>query len=250
MTKLDRSDFDAVSFDVYGTILNWEPEISDFLGAWAKAGGKDIPTPELLQAYDRLRQPLQDERPAMRYPEVLRHTLSRMGTEFDLPVSEPALEAFSGIAAAHRAFPDSVDALNRLRGMGLKLAALSNIDDASFAKVTAANGLSFFDVVVTAERVGAYKPDHAHFWAALADLRAMGIPIHRVLHVAQSRRADIVVANEIGLKCLWVNRPGHVFGRAGRGAETARPDYEADSLAAVVTMLSRGAAPFIQVSTL
>ena len=133
MTELDCNDFDAVSFDVYGTILNWEPEISAFLDAWAKAGGKEIPTPDLLEAYDRLRQPLQDERPAMRYPEVLRHTLDRMGLEFDVPVSEHALATFSGIAAAHRPFPDSVDALNSLRGMGLKLAALSNIDDESFA---------------------------------------------------------------------------------------------------------------------
>lgn len=94
--------------------------------------------------------------------------------------------------------------------MGLKLAALSNIDDDAFARAMSHAGISF-DVVVTAERVGAYKPDQAHFWAALADLRALGIPMHRVLHVAQSKRADIVVAKEIGLQCVWVSRPGPVL---------------------------------------
>jgi 2-haloalkanoic acid dehalogenase type II len=233
---INLKNFDAVSFDVYGTILDWEPEISDFLSEWSNSGGRAIPKMDLLSAYDRLRQPLQDERPAMRYPEVLRRTLEHMGREFDLDVSDSALETFAGIAARHRPFADSVEALKNMRSMGLKLAALSNIDDASFSKATSSAGLEF-DVIVTAQRVGAYKPDHAHFWAALADLRAMGIPMNRVLHVAQSRRADIVVANAIGLACVWVNRPGHVFGKVGRGAEGAKPDYEADSLATVVQML-------------
>ena len=95
-----------------------------------------------------------------------------------------------------------------------------------------------FDVVVTAQRVGAYKPDHAHFWAALSDLLAKGIPPERVLHVAQSRRADIVPANALGLCCVWVNRTGRVFGRTGQGAETATPDAEIDSLAGLVSLLT------------
>ena len=233
---IDAADFDAVSFDVYGTILNWEPEIAGFLRDWATSAGRSIDDSELLSAYDRIRQPLQDQRPALRYPEILRRTLQEMGNAFGINVSSEQLERFSGIAATHKPFPDSVAALDALRAMGLKLAALSNIDDASFATVTATAGIEF-DVVVTAQRVGAYKPDHAHFWAALSDLLALGIPMDRVLHVAQSRRADIVVANAIGLTSVWVNRPGHIFGRVGRGAEEARPDYEVDSLAAVVRLL-------------
>ena len=64
--------------------------------------------------------------------------------------------------------------------------------------------------------------------------------MQRVLHVAQSRRADIVVANAIGLTSVWVNRPGHIFGRSGGGAEGAVPDYEVDSLGAVVALLQSG----------
>lgn len=233
---IDAANFDALTFDVYGTILNWEPEIASFLADWAASGGRSIEQADLLSAYDRVRQPLQEHRPALRYPEILERTLLQLGKEFDLAVPTGTLEQFSGIAATHKPFPDSVDALNELRHMGFKLAALSNIDEASFAKATTSAGISF-DVVVTAQRVGAYKPDHAHFWAALSDLQALGIPMDRVLHVAQSRRADIAVANAIGLKCVWVNRPGHIFGRVGRGAEASMPDYEVDGLAAVVQML-------------
>lgn len=230
------NDFDALTFDVYGTILNWEPEIAAFLARWADGGGKAIDQADLLAAYDRVRQPLQERRPAWRYPEVLRQTLQQLGNEFDLDTPPEIVEEFAVIAATHKPFPDSKNALAEFRSMGLKLAALSNIDEASFAKVTASADIHF-DVVVTAQRVGAYKPDHAHFWAALSDLQALGIPMDRVLHVAQSRRADIVVANAIGLKSVWVNRPGHIFGRIGRGAEASTPDHEVDSLAAVVDML-------------
>jgi len=233
---IEGARFDAITFDVYGTILDWEPEIAGFLDAWASSCGLTIDRPELLSAYDRLRQPLQDERPALSYPEILRQTLQRLGDEYGVEVADDLLDRFSGIAATHEPFADSVQALDALRAMGFKLAALSNIDDDSFAKATAAAGITF-DVVVTAERVGAYKPDHAHFWAALSDLRAMGIPMNRVLHVAQSLRADIVVANAIGLTSIWVDRPGHIFGRTGRGAEQAKPDVEADGLAAVARML-------------
>ncbi len=233
---ISADSYDAISFDVYGTILNWEPEIASFLDTWASPSGQGIDREELLALYDRARQPIQAEQPVLRYPDVLKQTLLQLGDELGIAVSESELATFGRIAATHQPFADSADSLAEMRAMGLKLAALSNIDDSSFAEVTASAGLHF-DVVVTADRVGAYKPDHAHFWAALADLRAFGIPKNRVLHVAQSKRADIVVANEIGLKCVWVNRPGHIFGRRGQGAESAVPDFEVDSLAAVVTML-------------
>ncbi len=233
---IDVNQYDALSFDVYGTLLNWEPEVSRFLSDWAASTGLEIEADHLLAAYDRLRQPIQEERPALPYPKVLSQTLQALAKAFGVPVAEDVLARFSRIAATHQAFDDSRPALQDFRARGLRLAALSNIDDDSFAQATAAAGLHF-DVVVTAQRVGAYKPDPAHFWAVLADLRALGIPMHRVLHVAQSRRADIVPAKAIGLACVWINRPGHVFGRKGQGAEAACPDFEADSLANLVRML-------------
>jgi putative hydrolase of the HAD superfamily len=233
---LRRSDFDAVTFDVFGTLLDWEPEIASFFRAWAARNGLAVSDREILTAYDRLRQPLQDLRPALRYPEVLRRTFDAVAAEHDRRVDGNDRDAFGEIAASHAPFEDSRSALSALRSLGLTLGALSNIDERSFAQATERAGISF-DVVVTAERVGAYKPDHTHFWAALSDLLAMGIPRERVLHVAQSRRADIVPANRIGLSCVWVDRPGHLFGRAGCGAEDARPDWQVSSLADLVDRL-------------
>ncbi len=112
-------NFDAVSFDVYGTVLNWEPEIADFLSTWALSDGRGVDQPDLLSAYDRIRQPLQDQRPALRYPEILKRTLLQLGEEYSVDVAPDTLEEFSGIAATHKPFTDSVSALNEMRSMGL-----------------------------------------------------------------------------------------------------------------------------------
>lgn len=227
---LQLSAFDAVTFDFYGTIIDWEPEILSFLRKWTHGQVCSIPDSILLETYDRLRQPIQAERPAWRYPEVLSRTLDAMALEFDCALPAALRLEFGGIAATHQAFPDSLEALNKLRQGGLILGALSNVDEASFESIL--SSLDFtFDIKVTAQRVGAYKPDKAHFMTALADLRAQGIEKDRVLHVAQSKRADIVPATELGLSCVWIERPGHVFGRRGGGAESAQATYTVSSLA-------------------
>jgi 2-haloacid dehalogenase len=223
------SSFDAVTFDFYGTIVDWEPEILTFLQSWTRGEGCSLPDEVLLKTYDRLRQPIQMERPTWSYPEVLRRTLDGLAAEFECSLPAQLRIDFGGIAATHRPFPDSVDVLKRLRKHGLLLGALSNVDDASFKTMLDALGFDF-DIKVTAQRVGAYKPDLAHFYAALSDLRAHGIEKDRVLHVAQSKRADIVPATELGLTCIWVDRPGHIFGRQGGGAEKARATYRVSSL--------------------
>lgn len=232
---LRAADYDALTFDINGTVLDWEPEIAAFLTRWAADAGLELAREDALRLFDRARQPHQETRPALPYPEVLKRALDAIAAEYGRQADAADREAFGQLAAGHKPFPDSVPALGDLRAMGFRLGALSNIDEAAFARVTEAAGLRF-DVVVTAERVGAYKPDHAHFNTALADLQAMGIPPGRVLHVAQSRRADIVPANALGLTCVWVDRPGHVFGRAGKGAETAKPDHVVNSLGELVSL--------------
>ena len=96
-----------------------------------------------------------------------------------------------------------------------------------------------FDIVVTAERVGAYKPDWPHFNTALADLQALGISPARILHVGQSLRADVTPANKLGLKCAWVNRSGRALGLSGEGAAEARPDLTVSSLQELVAAIAR-----------
>ena len=227
---LRLTEYRAITFDVYGTIINWEPEIAAFLRSWTAAEGLDASDSDLLLLYDRLRQPIQRERPAHRYPEVLRRTLDAMASELRCSLPAALRSQFGNIAGSHKPYPDAQQSLLQLQDQGFVLGALSNIDDASFATMTQTLGVTF-DVIVTAERVGAYKPDPTHFLAALSDLLAQGIQPEQVLHVAQSKRADIVTANQLGLTCVWVNRQGHLFGRQGDGAEQALPDYEVSTLA-------------------
>jgi 2-haloacid dehalogenase len=229
------ADFDAVTFDVYGTLIDWEPSIIAFLEDWAKRNGVKDRGDDLLMAFDRARAKIQKIRPALLYPDVLRRCFERICGERNVAVDAKEREAFSRSPHDWPAYPDSGAGLKALQQRA-KIGALSNIDNASLRSSCAKMGIAF-DIVVTAERVGAYKPDWPHFKTALADLEAFGVPPARVLHVGQSLRADITPANKLGLKCAWVHRPGRELGLSGEGAAEARPDLEVPSLAALIEAL-------------
>ncbi len=235
MAPLALKNFDAVTFDVYGTLIDWEPSITAFLCAWAGRQGVRASGEALLMAYERIRRPIQAERPAHLFPDILRRCFDGICGEFGVIPDAATREAFAASPGTWPAWPDSHAGLVALQKRA-RIAALSNIDDASLAASSRVLGVTF-DLLVTAERVGSYKPGMAHFEAALAALGAMGILPARVLHVAQSLRADIVPANRLGLTCVWVQRPDRVLGRAGDGAEEARPDLTVSSLAELVTVL-------------
>lgn len=230
------ADFDALTFDVYGTLIDWEPSIIAFLERWAKRHGVAARGDDLLMAFDRARAEIQKIRPALLYPDVLRRCFERISGTFGVAVDPDDREAFARTPHDWPAYPDSGAGLKALQER-VKIGALSNIDNASLRSSCGKMGI-VFDVVVTAERVGAYKPDWPHFNTALADLEALGIPRSRVLHVGQSLRADIAPANRLGLSCAWVHRPGRELGLSGEGAAEARPGLEVPSLAALVEALS------------
>jgi 2-haloacid dehalogenase len=236
MAQLRLADFDAVTFDVYGTLIDWEPSIVAFLEQWAARHGVSAAGQDLLMAFDRARADIQKERPAHLYPEVLRRCFDRVAREFDVVPDVEARAAF-GTAPHHwPAYEDSHAGLKRLQARA-KIGALSNIDDPSLASSCRKLDVTF-DVVVTAERVGAYKPDRAHFHAAIADLAALGIAPARILHVGQSLRADITPANDLGLTCVWINRPGRELGLSGNGAAEARPDLTVASLQELIAAIA------------
>lgn len=226
---LRLADFDAVTFDVYGTLIDWEPSIADFLGAWARSAGVTAGDADLIMAFDRARAEIQKERPAHLYPEVLRRCFDRIAAELRLPVDAALREAFAATPHQWPAYADVPAGLKALQARA-KIGALSNIDNASLAASCAKMEIAF-DIVVTAERVGAYKPSPEHFETALADLSAQGIGPARILHVGQSLRADITPANRLGLTCVWINRPNRLLGLSGEGAAEARPDLTVSSLA-------------------
>jgi len=226
---LRLADFDAVTFDVYGTLIDWEPSIVEFLTLWATKYGVTAADKELIMSFDRARAIIQKERPAHLYPEVLRRCFDRISGDFGVSIDPELREAFSTTPHQWPAYSDVPAGLKQLQALA-KIGALSNIDNASLASSCSKMAVKF-DIVVTAERVGAYKPSPEHFDTALADLDAMGIARTRVLHVGQSLRADITPANKLGLKCVWINRPERLLGLSGEGAAEARPDLIVGSLA-------------------
>jgi 2-haloacid dehalogenase len=236
MTRLRLSDFDAVTFDVYGTLIDWEPAIVASLAQWAARHGVSAAGADLLTAFDHARADIQKERPAHLYPEVLRRCFARISRQFEVAIDGEAQTAFAASPHHWPAYPDSHAGLKRLQAHA-KIGALSNIDDASLASSCRKLDITF-DVVVSAERVGAYKPDRAHFHTAIADLAALGIAPARILHVGQSLRADITPANDLGLTCAWINRPDRCLGLSGDGAAQARPDLTVASLHELVAALA------------
>jgi putative hydrolase of the HAD superfamily len=234
--SLSLSNFDAVTFDVYGTLIDWEPSIVGFFADWAKRHGLGGQGRELLMEFDRARAEVQKIRPALLYPDVLRRCFDLIARDHGVAADRGEREAFAVAPHDWPPYPDSHAGLVALQRRA-KVGALSNIDEASLA--ASCQRLDFsFDLVVTAERVGAYKPDRPHFQTAIAELGAIGVPRERILHVGQSLRADIAPANKLGVACAWINRPNRQLGLSGEGVADARPDLTVSSLTELVTTIA------------
>lgn len=223
------SQFKALTFDVYGTLIDWEPHIAGFFRGWAERHGVAASDAEIIAAYDDGRAHYQQRRPAMLYPDVLKSSYAYICDRWRTAVDAEEQQAFAMSIRDWEPFPDTVESLAFLK-QHFALGALSNIDNASFAW-TQEKLVVDFDIVVTAERAGAYKPDMPHFLLAANDLGKAGISIDEQLHVAQSLRADIRPANDLRLSNVWINRGGRALGQKGHGAERAVPDIEFASMA-------------------
>ena len=226
------SDFEALTFDVYGTLIDWEPHIIAFFRAWAARSGVEAADSELLTQFDRARAHYQQQPPALPYPEVLRSAYAYVCNHWRTTVDVPEQEAFAASVADWQPFPDTVEGLAYLK-RHVKLGALSNIDDRSLSFSIEKMRVEF-DIVVTAERAGAYKPSYRHFVLALNDLGALGIAPAKLLHVGQSLRADIRPANSLGIASSWIQRAERTLGATGHGAEFAVPDATFPTLAELV----------------
>ena len=231
------TDFDALTFDCYGTLIDWESGIASALRAWAGGRGIAADDNELLEAFSRHENRIEAEHPATLYPEVLERTLRDVAADYGISASAEEAKIFGASVAHWPAFPDSAAALAYLKNH-YKLVIVSNIDRASFAHSNAKLGVDF-DLVITAEDVGSYKPAPAHFERAFADLGKLGVPKEKILHTAQSLFHDHVPAkNRFGMTSIWINRRQ---GKPGGGAtqkppEEVTPDWEVSSMAAMVAV--------------
>lgn len=226
---LDFESFDALTFDCYGTLIDWEAGILAAIATLAEGASTELSDEDLLELFGRI-EAKAEHGPFRKYREVLVDVASGLRRELGLSPDADAASAFAGSVADWPPFEDATEALRAL-GARYRLAIVSNIDDDLFSGSADRLGVRF-DEVVTAQQVRSYKPSEAHFHEVLDRL---ALPIDRVLHVAQSLYHDIAPARALGFSCVWVNRRvGRIGGGATRPA-VATPDLQVPSLAALVT---------------
>jgi 2-haloacid dehalogenase len=226
------TDFDALSFDCYGTLIDWEAGIGAVLGRWARSRRLSLDEEALLAAYAKREAVAEAGHPQDLYPAILASSMRALGAELGAEVSEQDAQALARSVPDWPAFPDSRDALSAL-GKRYKLIILSNVDRESFAGSSRRLGATFTSIL-TAEDIGSYKPSPRNFEALAAEASRLGIPSGKLLHVAQSLFHDHVPAKKAGLPTAWINRRHDQPGWGATPAPTAAvtPDREFPSMAA------------------
>jgi len=227
---VNYADFEAVTFDCYGTLIDWETGLADAFRPVLRAHRVEAADEDVIARYAG-HEAEAERGPYLRYRDVLAAGLRGVAAELGIEPSEAEVEAFSGSVADWPAFPDSAAALARLAER-FRLGVVTNCDDDLFAASNRRLG-GAFEWVVTAEQVGSYKPDERPFHVAFERL---GLPRERILHVAQSLYHDHVTAKRLGLATVWIDR------RHGREGSGATPVAEAAPDATFPDMASFAAA--------
>jgi 2-haloacid dehalogenase len=236
MTDLDLSRFQVLTFDCYGTLIDWESGLLAALRPVLSRHGVEASDGELLESYARHETEVESG-PYRRYREVLAEALRRIGADLGFQPAATELERFADSVGDWPPFPDSHAALLDLKER-FGLAVLTNCDDDLFARSQRLLGIDF-DWVITAERARSYKPSHRNFELAFSTIDA---PRERILHVAQSLFHDHVPAKELGMATVWIDRRG---GQPGSGATPpagAVPDLILPDLRSLAELAAPGAA--------
>jgi len=225
------NDFRVLTFDCYGTLIDWETGLTAALLPLLERAGADAG--DALERFAQLENAQEAATPGMRYPELLAEVHRQLADQLGASMAEEAHARFGASVADWPAFPDSAEALQYLKNH-YQLVILSNVDRDSFAASNARLGVAF-DAVYTAEEIGSYKPDLANFRFMLDRLAERGVRKDDILHTAQSLFHDHVPAKQIGLASAWIDRR---HDREGSGAtapvEGAKYDFRFTSLAEMV----------------
>lgn len=227
---MDFSHFTTVSFDCYGTLIDWEAGLLPRLRGMLSGRGVAIGDAEILELYGEFEADAESGA-YQSYRQVLESVVRRFGERFEFRPGADELRSLHESVAKWLPFPDTVAALRALQKR-FKLAIISNIDNDLFAE-TRKHLQVEFDCVVTAEKARSYKPSANNFHLAL---RTMGITPDRLLHAGQSIYHDVVPATALGIHTVWVNRRS---ARPGVGAvrrADAKPDLEVPTMAAFATL--------------
>jgi 2-haloacid dehalogenase len=198
------TDFDTLTFDCYGTLIDWESGMVEGLRSLTGRLQNSLSRDQILQAHARHESAQQAWTPARPYRELLAIVYKRLAEEWGIEVSWADCEAYGDSVKDWPAFPDSAESLAYLKSH-YRLVILSNVDNRSFAHSQRKLGVSF-DAVYTAEDIGSYKPAARNFEYMLENLGALGVEKGRILHTAESLFHDHRPANAAGLKSCWIYR--------------------------------------------
>jgi 2-haloalkanoic acid dehalogenase type II len=227
------SDFSVLTFDCYGTLIDWETGLFNALGPLVTAAGVTAGREAVLAQFATHECAQQAATPTMLYPQLLAEVHRRLAHAWGAPVSEAEHVAFGRSVPDWPAFADTREALQYLQ-RHYKLVILSNVDRASFTASNARLGVSF-DAICTAQDIGSYKPDPRNFRYLIAAVERLGATPQAILHTAQSLYHDHAPAQAAGLASAWIDRRHE---RAGWGATrppegTPAYNFRFESLAAM-----------------
>jgi 2-haloacid dehalogenase len=210
-------DFRVLSFDCYGTLIDWETGIWTALQPLLSDNPQRITREEALAAFGKVEPEVEHAMPHLLYREILERVHGELAHLWHLPSSPDLDRQFGESIGKWPAFADTPDALNYLK-QHFRLVILSNVDRQSFTHTNTQLGVEF-DAICTAEDIGSYKPDHRNFAYLLEQVRALGNAPADLLHVAQSLFHDIEPAEALGISRCWINRRGDTS--PGSGATRA-----------------------------
>lgn len=221
-----------ITFDCYGTLIDWETGMLAALRPLFSRDGRLVADAQLLKHYGDVELELESG-PYLPYRQVLSQAVQEMGKRLGTKITADDGRSFAESLTQWQPFPDTVAALQRL-AQRYRLGIISNVDDDLFSATRKKLQVPF-DLVVTAQQVESYKPSLKNFQEAL---RRSGLQQNEVLHAAQSVYHDIIPANSLGIKNVWVNRPSRRPGAGATKPAVAQPTAEVSSLAELVELLA------------
>jgi len=226
--------FKALTFDVYGTLIDWESGMIAGLASLSSRVGRSMSRDEILEAHAHYEATQQRWTPARRYSELLASVYRRLAEEWGVEVDWQECLAYGRTVKDWPAFPDSADALSYLKAH-YKLIVLTNTDNESFQQSALKLGAPF-DGAYTAEDIGSYKPAPRNFEYMIDMLARRGIARDEILHTAESLFHDLAPANAFGLANCWIHRRHgqQGFGATMPPAEMPRFDFHFTSMADLV----------------
>ncbi len=201
---MELTRFKALTFDVYGTLIDWETGMVNGLKPLTDMADRSLARNEILEAHARYESAAQRQTPAKAYPEILAVVYKRLAEEWGVAVTWDACLAYGASVADWPAFDDSAASLDYLK-RHYKLVVLSNVDNGSFARSNRKLAVDF-DAVYTAGDIGSYKPDPRNFEYMIENLAQLGIARDEILHTAESMFHDHQPANRFGLANCWIFR--------------------------------------------